>query len=43
MVLKVCALCVIGIPPIKCKENLLEYLRERRDGEVWRVDAVGAR
>ena len=22
---------------------MLEYLRERRDGEVWRVDALGVR
>ena len=36
-----CALCVIGIPSIKCKEKLLEYLRERREREAWRVDAVG--
>ena len=32
-----------GRPPIKCKERVLEYLRERRDGEVWRVDTVCVR
>ena len=31
---------VRGIPSIKCKNKVLEYLIERRDGEVWRVDAV---
>ena len=26
-------------PPIKCKDRVLEYLREKNVGEVWRVDA----
>ena len=34
---------VRGIPSIKCKNKVLEYLIERRDGEVWRVDALGVR
>ena len=34
---------VRGRPPIKCRERVLENLRERSDEEVWRVDAVGVR
>ena len=31
------------LPAIKCKDRVLEYLRERRDRDVGRVDDVGVR
>ena len=31
---RVDAVDVRGIPTIKCKDRALEYLRERRDGDV---------
>ena len=37
------AVGVRKIPPIKCKDRVLEYLRERMDKELWRVDDVGVR
>ena len=29
--------------PIKCKNRVLEYLKERRNREIWSVYAVGVR
>ena len=37
------AVGVRGRPPIKCKDRVLEYFKEMRDGEGWRVDGVGVR
>ena len=37
------AVGVRGRPHLKCNNRVLEYLRERRDGDVLRVDAVGIR
>ena len=34
---------VKGRPPIKCKDRVLEYLRERRDGDERRVDALSVK
>ena len=37
-----CCGCELS-PPLKFKDRVLEYLRERRDEEEMRVDAVGVR
>ena len=40
---RVDAVGVKGRPPIKYKDRVLEYLRERRYGDLWRVVAVDVR